>query len=204
MIEHFVTVPESGGSKIIPAGMLKPGQVYTVSAASSGKIGVYKIELQVVPGSGKYDKSGLGSNPKAKEAIQTAFNYFKANAKSVSQGIPIKEKDYHLHVQDLTGVGMSDDLALTAFLSLCSGVLEKSVQEQTAILGTFTIGGSISNIDNLSDLLQVCMDAGAKKVLIPISVAPKMSTVPPDLFSKFQISFYEDPIDAVYKSLALS
>ncbi|MBW6517326.1 MAG: protease Lon-related BREX system protein BrxL [ANME-2 cluster archaeon] len=204
MIEHFVTVPESGGSKIIPAGMAKPGQVYAVSAAPSSKIGVYKLELQVVPGSGKYEKSGLGSNPKAKEAIQTAFNYFKANAKSVSQGISIKEKDFHLHVQDLTGVGMSDDLALAAFLSLCSGALEKPVQEQTAILGTITIGGSISSIDNLSDLLQVCMDAGARKVLIPISVASKMSTVPPDLFSKFQISFYEDPIDAVYKSLALS
>ena len=78
------------------------------------------------------------------------------------------------------------------------------MQEQTAILGTITIGGSISSIDNLSDLLQVCLDAGARKVLIPISVASKMSTVPPDLFSKFQISFYEDPIDAVYKSLALS
>jgi len=204
MSEHFVTVPESGGSKIIPAGMTKPGQVYAASGDASSKIGVYKIELQVVSGSGKYEKSGLGSNPKAKEAIQTAFNYFKANAKSVSQGISTKEKDYHLHVQDLTGVGMSDDLALAAFLSLCSGALEKPVQEQTVILGTITIGGSISSIDNLSDLLQVCMDAGAQKVLIPISAASKMSIVPPDLFSKFQISFYEDPIDAVYKSLALS
>ncbi|TFH44476.1 MAG: protease Lon-related BREX system protein BrxL [ANME-2 cluster archaeon] len=204
MIEHFVTVPESGGSKIIPAGMTKPGQVYAVSSAPSSKIGVYKIELQVVPGSGKYEKSGLGSSPKAKEAIQTAFNYFKANAKSVSQGISTKEKDYHLHVHDLTGVGMSDDLALAAFLSLCSGALEKPIQEQTAILGTLTIGGSIGGIDNLSDLLQVCLDAGAKKVLIPISAASKISTVPPELFSKFQISFYEDPIDAVYKSLALS
>jgi len=204
MSEHFVTVPESGGSKIIPAGMTKPGQVYAISGAASSKIGVYKIELQVVPGSGKYERSGLGSSPKAKEAIQTAFNYFKANAKSVSQGISTKEKDYHLHVHDLTGVGMSDDLALAAFLSLCSGALEKPIQEQTAILGTLTIGGSISSIDNLSDLLQVCLDAGAKKVLIPISAASKMSTVPPDLFSKFQISFYEDPIDAVYKSLALS
>ena len=111
------------------------------------------------------------------EAIQTAFNYFKANAKSVSQGISIKEKDFHLHVQDLTGVGMSDDLALAGFLSLCSGVLEKPVQEQTAILGTITIGGSISSIDNLSDLLQVCMDAGARKVLIPISVASKTSNL---------------------------
>jgi len=203
MTEHFVTVPESGGNKIIPEGLANPGHVYAVAGAPSSKIGVYKIELQVVSGSGKYDKSGLGSNPKAKEAIQTAFNYFKANAKSVSQSISTKEKDYHMHVQDLTGVGMSDDLALAAFISLCSGVLEKPVQEQTAILGTITIGGSVSGIDNLSDILQVCLDAGAKKVLIPISSASKISTVPPDLFSKFQISFYEDPIDAVYKSLAL-
>jgi predicted ATP-dependent Lon-type protease len=115
-----------------------------------------------------------------------------------------KEKDYHLNVQDLTGVGMSDDLALAAFLSLCSGALEKPLQEQTVVLGTITIGGSISNIENLSDLLQVCLDAGAKKVLIPISSASRIATVPPELFSKFQISFYEDPIDAVYKSLALS
>lgn len=203
MTEHFVSVPESGGNKIIPEGLANPGHVYAVAGAPSSKIGVYKIELQVVPGSGKYDKSGLGSNPKAKEAIQTAFNYFKANAKSVSQSISTKEKDYHMHVQDLTGVGMSDDLALAAFISLCSGVLEKPVQEQTAILGTITIGGSVSGIDNLSDILQVCLDAGAKRVLIPISSASKISTVPPDLFSKFQISFYEDPIDAVYKSLAL-
>ncbi len=203
MTEHFVTVPESGGNKIIPEGLANPGHVYAVAGAPSSKIGVYKIELQVVSGSGKYDKSGLGSNPKAKEAIQTAFNYFKANAKSVSQSISTKEKDYHMHVQDLTGVGMSDDLALAAFISLCSGVLEKPVQEQTAILGTITIGGSVSGIDNLSDILQVCLDAGAKRVLIPISSASKISTVPPDLFSKFQISFYEDPIDAVYKSLSL-
>ena len=201
--EHFVTVPESGGNKLIPEGQGKPGQVYAVLGTASGKIGVYKIELQVVSGSGKYEKSGLGSNQKAKEATKTAFNYFKANAKSVSQSIQTKEKDYHMHVQDLTGVGVSEDLALAAFLSLCSGDLEKPIQEQTAILGTITIGGSISTIDNLSDLLQVCLDAGAKRVLIPMSAASKIPTVPPDIFSKFQMSFYKDPIDAVYKSLAL-
>lgn len=201
--EHYVTVPESGGSKLIPEGMVKPGQVYAVNRNEEGKIGVYKLELQVVAGSGKYEKSGLGSNSKAKEAVQTAFNYFKANAKSVSQSISTKEKDYQIHVQDLMGVGMTDGLALPSFISLCSGALDKPVQEQIAILGTFTIGGSISSIDNLSDLLQICLDAGAKKVLIPISSAAKISIVPPDLFSKFQISFYDDPIDAVYKSLVL-
>lgn len=184
--------------------MGKPGQVFSVNRNDEGKIGIYKFELQVVAGSGKYERSGLGSNSKAKEAVQTAFNYFKANAKSVSQSISTKEKDYQLHVQDLTGVGMTDGLALPTFISLCSGALEKPLHEQIVVLGTFTIGGSISVIDNLSDLLQVCLDAGAKKVLIPIPSAGKISTVPPDLFSKFQISFYEDPVDAVYKSLVLS
>ena len=203
LTEVFVSVPESGGNKIIPAGITKPGEAYTAAATESGKIGVYKFEVQIVSGSGKYEKSGTGSNSQAKESIKTAFNYFRANAKSISQSISVKEKDYFLHVQDLYGVGVSEELALAAFISLCSGALERPLQEQTAVLGSMTIGGSVGVLENLAGLLQVCLDAGAKRVLIPISSAGKIATVPPDLFSKFQISFYEDPIDAVYKSMAL-
>ncbi len=201
MEEHFVSVPESGGNKIIPPGLTKPGQVFAVAATDSGKIGIYKSELQVVSGSGKYEVSGLSSNSKAKESVKTAFNYFKANAKSISQSISTKEKDYFMNLQDVYGVGISDGLSLPAFISLCSGALEKPVQEQTAVIGTMTIGGSILNIDNLADLLQVSLDAGAKKVLIPASATSKLGTVPPDLLSKFQLAFYDDPIDAVHKAL---
>ena len=201
MEENFVSVPESGGNKIIPPGLTNPGQVFAVAATDSGKIGIYKSELQVVAGSGKYEASGLSSNSKAKESVKTAINYFKANAKSISQSISTKEKDYFMSLQDVYGVGISDGLSLAAFISLCSGALEKPVQEQTAIIGTMTIGGSILNIDNLSDLLQVSLDAGAKKVLIPASATSKLGTVPPDLLSKFQLAFYADPIDAVHKAL---
>lgn len=201
MEEHFVSVPESGGTKIIPPGLTKPGQVYAVSATDSGKIGIYKTELQVVSGSGKYEASGLSSNSKAKESVKTAINYFKANAKSISQSISTKETDYFMNLQDVYGVGISDGLSLAAFISLCSGALERPVQEQTAIIGTMTIGGSILNIDNLSDHLQVSLDAGAKKVLIPASATSKLGNVPPDLLSKFQLAFYADPVDAVHKAL---
>jgi ATP-dependent Lon protease len=74
--ETFVPVPESGGNKIIPAGISKPGEVYAVAATESGKIGVYKFEVQIVTGSGKYEKSGTGSNTQAKESIKTAINFF--------------------------------------------------------------------------------------------------------------------------------
>ena len=201
MEEHFVNVPESGGNKIIPPGLTKPGQVYAVAATEAGKIGIYKTELQVVSGSGKYEASGLNSNAKAKESVKTAINYFKANAKSISQSISTKERDYFMNLQDVYGVGASDGLSLAAFISLCSGALERPIQEQTAIIGTMTIGGSILNIDNLSDLLQVSLDAGARKVLIPASATSKLGTVPADLLSKFQLAFYADPVDAVHKAL---
>ena len=202
--EHFVSLSESGGNKLIPEGVMNPGNIFTVGYADGTKIGVYKLELQVVNGSGKFDRSGLNSNSQAKEAANTAVNYFKANAKSISQLIKVKEKDYFLHVQDMYGVGMTADIALAYFISLCSGSLSKPVEEQLVVLGTMTIGGSINTIENLADQLQICLEAGAKKVLLPMSSAGKMSSVPPELFSKFQISFYSDPIDAVYKALGFN
>ena len=37
--EHFVTVPEQGGDKLIPESMGKPGCLYTVSKSKTGIIG---------------------------------------------------------------------------------------------------------------------------------------------------------------------
>lgn len=82
--EEFVSVPEQGGGKLIPEGMGKPGHIYLVGHGETGMIGVFKIETEVVPGSGKFERTGLGYNREAKESINTAFNYFKANKKNIS------------------------------------------------------------------------------------------------------------------------
>ncbi|MEA2056244.1 MAG: BREX system Lon protease-like protein BrxL, partial [Patescibacteria group bacterium] len=201
--ENFTSLPEKGSSKLIPEGEHSPGTVYTVGHGDSGMIGVYKLETQVVEGSGKYKKSGLGSNSKAKENVDIAFNYFKANAKVVSGTISTKERNYHLQVQDLQGIGMTDSLSLSTFIALASGAMKKPLQERLVVLGNMTIGGSISKLENLADMLQVSFDAGTKKVLLPASAAKDMATVPPELMSKFQTNYYESPMDAVYKALGV-
>ncbi|MCB9789992.1 protease Lon-related BREX system protein BrxL [Candidatus Nomurabacteria bacterium] len=201
--EKFVSLPESGSSKLIPEGQLSHGTVYTIGKGTDGMIGVFKLETQVVKGSGSYKKSGLDSNSKAKESVEIAFNYFKANAKSVSGTISTKERDYLLQAQDLQGIGMTSDLALSTFIALTSGAMEKPVLERLAVIGNMTIGGSISKLENLADMLQVAFDAGAKKILIPASSAVDMATVPPELISKFQTIYYEAPIDAVFKALGV-
>ena len=62
--EHYVSVPEQGGGKLIPDGLCNPGQVYTVSQGKSGMIGVFRLESQMLPGNGKFERTGLGSGGK--------------------------------------------------------------------------------------------------------------------------------------------
>ncbi len=71
------------------------------------------------------------------------------------------------------------------------------------ILGTMSIGRTITKIQELADTLQVCFDAGAKKILLPMASAVNIGTIPPELFAKFQISFYQSPEDAVFKTLGV-
>ena len=201
--EEFVSVPEQGGDKLIPEGMGKPGHVYTVAHGDSGMIGVYKIETEVVTGSGKFERTGLGSSRDAKENVNTAFNYFKANKKNISGTISLNNNDFLMHIQDMQGIGMTSQLTLSAFIALCSGALRKPAISQLAILGSMSIGGTISKVEELASTLQVCFDAGAKKILLPMASAVEINTVPPELFSKFQISFYQSPEDAVFKALGV-
>lgn len=201
--EEFVSVPEQGGIKIIPEGLGKPGHVYTAGRGNSGMIGVYKVETEVVSGSGKFEKTGLASDREAKEAIETAFRYFKANSKNISGTISTSTKDYLMHIQDINGVGLTSELSLTALIALCSGALNRPVQSQLVVTGSISIGGTINKVEELANVMQVCFDAGAKKVLLPMVSAADIITVPAELFAKFQISFYQSAEDAVFKALGV-
>ena len=201
--EKFVSVPEQGGGKLIPEGMCNPGQVYTVSRGKSGMIGVFRLESQMLPGSGKFERTGLGSERDAKEATNTAFNFLKANGNRISGSISTTNKDYIIGYQDLQGIGMTDKLALPTLIALCSIALGKPAVSTLAILGEISISGSIIKVDELANALQVCLDSGAKKVLLPITSAGDLGTVPADLVGSFNLIFYNSAEDAVYKALGV-
>jgi len=203
MDEKFVPVLEQGGTKIIPEGQMKAGHIYTIGKGSNGMIGAFKLETQVSNGSGKFTYTGLGNVKEAKESVKTAEMYYKANSKAISPSIMIDSKDYVLHIQDTQGVGLASSISMATLIAYSSSSLNKPVQSQLIILGSFSIGGTINKVENLSDSLQVCLDAGAKKILLPMSSAADIATVPADLFAKFQISFYSSPEDAVIKALGI-
>lgn len=201
--EKFVSVPEQGGGKLIPDGMCNPGQIYTVSRGKSGMIGVFRLESQMLPGSGKFERIGLGSDRDCRESTNTAFNFLKANGNRISGGISTASKDYIINYQDLQGIGMTGKLALPTLIALCSIALGRPTVSTLAVLGEISISGTILKVDELANSLQVCLDSGAKKVLLPITSAADLGTVPPELVGSFNLIFYSSAEDAVFKALGV-
>lgn len=201
--EKFVSVPEQGGGKLIPDGMCNPGQIYTVSRGKSGMIGVFRLESQMLSGSGKFERTGLGSDRDCRESTNTAFNFLKANGKRISGGISTASKDYIINYQDLQGIGMTGKLALPTLIALCSIALGRPTVSTLAVLGEISISGTILKVDELANSLQVCLDSGAKKVLLPITSAADLGTVPPELVGSFNLIFYSSAEDAVFKALGV-
>lgn len=203
MSEHYVSVPEQGGGKLIPEGVCDPGQIYTVSHGKSGMIGVFRLESQMLPGNGKFERTGIGTDRDAKEASNTAFNFLKANSSRISGSISTTMKDYIINYQDLQGIGMTSTLALPTLIALCSIALGRPTLGSLVVLGEISISGTMIKVDELSNALQVCLDSGAKRVLIPATSMVDFATVPPDLMSAFQLIPYQSAEDAVFKALGV-
>lgn len=201
--EHFVSVKEQGGGGLIPEGPAKAGFLYTIGLSNKGMPGLYRLELQVTKGSGKLATSGLWNSSSAKEQVKIAFDYFKANTSRISGGSKVLEHDFHLHVVELQNTGPLSHLALPSLVAFASGLLGRSVQSQMVVLGDMSLGGSVTPVESIAECLQVAFDAGAKKVAMPMSSAADIPTIPVELFTKFQTSFYADPVDAVFKALGV-
>jgi ATP-dependent Lon protease len=201
--EKYVSVPEQGGGKLIPDGVCNPGQVYTVSNGKSGMIGLFRLESQMLPGSGKFERTGIGTDREAKESTNTAFNFLKANGNRISGAISVTSKDYIVDYQDMQGIGMTGTLALPTLVAICSIALNRPTLGTLVVLGDISISGSLIKVKELANTLQVCLDSGAKRVLIPATSMVDFATVPVELMSAFQIIPYQSAEDAVFKALGV-
>lgn len=197
--ERFITVPEQSGGALIPEGRLQPGTLHMISMGTAEMPGTYRLEIQTIAGGGKLNVSG--SAPK--EPVKVAFDFFKAHAGRVSASVRPGEHDFHLHLVELQNNGEPGALTLASFIALCSAALAKPLQSQMAVMGDMSLGGTVVQVRNLAESLQVAFDAGAKRILLPMSSVVDIPTVPGELFAKFQTSFYSDPVDAVFKALGV-
>ena len=159
------------------------------------------MENKTVKGSGKIETQGIGNNRPVKECVMAAWTYFQDNARKIVPGTRVMDKDYLLYYADTQGKGLSDAVSLGEFIGLCSALAERAVIESLAIAGEIKLSGTLEELTNLEDILRVCKNAGAKKLLLPMDSIRDMQNVSRELLQYVQPIFYQDPIDAAKKAL---
>ena len=202
MQEHFVGVPEEGGRQLISQDPMPPGSVYTAALTDSDKVALHRVEVSRMSGSGKLRVTGSPDRA-MRESIVTAFDYIKANKARLGVERDIGSYDFHVQIVDLMHSKEGSQGGVAFFVALYSLLRDKQVQAGLVVLGEMTIQGNILQLRSLLEPLQVIMDNGAKRVLIPIGSRRLFLEVPPDVLERVDPIFYSEPLAAALKALGI-
>jgi len=201
--ECFVAVPEQTGGGLITPGPLEPGVIFTVGTDRvDGRMLLFRIEAQATQGSGRVRAAGLLSRT-GRESLDMAHAYLKSQAPRL--GLTKNPHDYDLQVQlvNLMGAKESSETGMALFVAMVSALLGKPVLESLVVLGEMSLRGSLLKVGSLTEHLQLAMDNGARRVLLPSENKRDFADIPSDVLDKLQIIFYSDPINAAFRAMEL-
>ena len=203
---RVISVPEQSDDALIPDAQLLPGHVFAIGhSAATGECAVYKLENRAVAGDFHLQTEGLGGYKSVKEAIEAAWRYFESNAARVASGMHIGTKDYLLFFNDLQGKGPTDEASLAEFVGLCSAAANRPVAPALAIPGVLRMSGTMDELRDLEDIMRVARNAGARRILLPMSSIRDLQGIAPELISAISPDFYPDgdAVAAAKKALEL-
>jgi ATP-dependent Lon protease len=201
--EHFVGVPEEGGRDLIATDPLAPGSVYTASVDDQGKVGLYRLEVGCSPGTGKMKIAG-GIEGSMKESMQRAFAYIQAHKVQMGLTQILDTTDFHIEAIDLLANHIPCDAGIGLVVAIYSALKQMSTAPALLVLGDLSIQGNIKPLSSLAEPLQVGMDNGAKRALVPIANKRHFLDVSGDIVEHVDPIFYGDPIIAAMKALGIN
>lgn len=201
--ETFVTVPEMGGGTLIGEGQLAAGSVYTIGTdANDSRLALFLIQAQINSGSGRIIP--LGNLSKGmKEGIKTAEAFLRANLKNLGITKDIDSYDFSLQAINLNQAKEGSETAVAFFISLVSSILEKPVLERTVVLGEMSVQGMLLKVGSLPERMQLAVEAGAKRILIPSENKRDVADVPDAILTAIQWHFYDSPTKAAIMAMGM-
>jgi len=201
-VEKTVGVPEQGGAGVISQDPLPPGTVYTAAADAEGKVGLFRLEVTVTPGTGKL-RTPSGLNRGFKESLQRAYSYLMGVKEGLGLSELLAQKDIYVESVDLSGGYVECPCGVAFFVAIISAVRGRRIQAGTVVLGDLTIQGNIKGPASIMEPLQMTMEAGAIRVLVPLANKAQFAGLPEQVVEHLDIIFYGDVDRAVMKTLEI-
>ena len=199
--ETVISVPEQTSNSLVPDTKLPAGHIFGVGKSSiSNEMCIYRLENKTVKGTGKMETQGV-KQKNVKESVNAAWQFFQSNARQIIPGVKVHNKDYLLYYADTQGKGLSEEVSLAEFVGLCSALAERPTIESLAVAGELKLSGTLEELTHIEDIMRVCKNAGAKRILLPMDAIRDIQNVDRELLNYVQPIFYNDPIDAAKKAL---
>ncbi|WP_029415248.1 protease Lon-related BREX system protein BrxL [Brevundimonas bacteroides] len=201
--ERFVGVPEQGGRNLISSDPLPPGSIYTATVGPDGTVGMYRIEVSVAVGSGKLKMAG-GVAGATKESVNRALSYMLAKKGDLSIAKELDSSDLHVEVIDLLNNRVEGEIGLGFFIAAFSALKKAPPSAAMLVLGDMSVQGNIKPVRSLVEPLQVAMDNGAKRALIPLENKRSFLEVTGDVVEHVDPIFFGDAKTAAFKALGMN
>lgn len=93
------------------------------------------------------------------------------------------------------------ETAVAFFISLVSAILGKPVLDRTVVLGEMSVQGMLLKVASLPERMQLAVEAGAKRILIPSENKRDLAEVPDAILTAIQWQFYDSPTKAAIMTM---
>ena len=200
--ERSVGVPEQGGAGVISQDPLPPGTIYTAAVDSEAKVALFRLEITLTGGTGKL-RTPTGLEKSLKESLNRAFSYLQSVKEKLGLTQTLAQKDIYAEAVDLSGGRIDCPCGVAFFTAIISAVRNRHVQAGTVVLGDLTIQGNIKGPASITEPLQMALESGAIRVLVPVSNKTQFAGLPEDVIERLDVVFYGDVDRAVLKTLEM-
>jgi len=194
-VERFVGVPVQGGGELIATHALPPGSTYTASVDDQGKVGLYRLELAISPGTGKLEIAGSMEGV-MKESINRAFAYLQGHGTAMGVGRQVERTDFYVEAIDLLANRVPCEAGIALVVAAYSAIKKVSVLPGLMVFGDLSTEGTIKPTGSLVEPLLVGMEKGARRALIPWENKQNFLEVSVDISERIDPVFYSDPMMA--------
>jgi len=123
---------------------------------------------------------------------------------STDIGHQVDTTDFHVESIDLLANRVPCECGIALVVAIYSAIKKASVQPGLLILGDLSIQGNIKSMRPLVEPLQIAMENGARRALIPLENKRNFLEVSGDIVERVDPIFYSDPMTAAMKALGMT
>jgi ATP-dependent Lon protease len=174
--------------------------VYAAFSDDESRVGLVRLEVAAAAGTGKL-RTPSGMPKGIKESLQRAWSLVQLVKERQGFASILAQKDFAVEAVDLSGGGADGDCGVAFYVAMLSAIQNRNVQPGTVVLGDISVQGNIKHLPSISEPLQLALDNGALRALVPIANKAQVAGLPEEVAEKLDVVFYGDVDRALLKAV---